>query len=348
MLVSVIVPARNAAETLGASLDALKASTWQDFELIVVNDASADNTAEIARGHGAQVVQMQTRVGPATARNRGADIARGEILLFVDADVCVHDDALERIAAHFGFHGTRVFARSTVDLESAGDGAPARVDAVFGSYDDSPPAEGFFSRYKNLSHHFVHQSGTLQASTFWAGCGAVRKEVFVKVSGFDESYREPSIEDIELGYRLSDAGHRILLDPRVQATHLKRWTLGSMVATDILRRAIPWLRLLRERRTLSATLNIDRTQRACVLILYTALLCVLLAFAFPAKVETFLGAAVLAVLVVLGLNRRFYTFLGRNQGISLALRAAPVHLVYFLYCGAAALWVQVCTSSRRR
>ena len=77
----------------------------------------------------------------------------------------------------------------------------------------APRLQGVVSQYRNLLHHFVHQHGNSEASTFWAGCGAIRRSVFEEMGGFDEQrFPTPSIEDIELGYRLRQAGHRILLD----------------------------------------------------------------------------------------------------------------------------------------
>ena len=105
--------------------------------------------------------------------------------------------------------------------------------ALFGSYDDSPEAEGVVSVFRNLLHHHVHQSAAGPATTFWGGIGAVRRDAFERVGGFDqERFAEPSVEDIELGMRLTAAGAHILLDPDVQGKHLKRWTLPQMIHTD--------------------------------------------------------------------------------------------------------------------
>ena len=94
--------------------------------------------------------------------------------------------------------------------------------AVFGSYDDAPAAAGLVARYKNLYHHYVHQRSGASAQSFWAGCGAVRRSAFLAVGGFDEErYPRPSIEDIELGYRLTDAGYRIRFRPDLMVKHLK-------------------------------------------------------------------------------------------------------------------------------
>ena len=118
------------------------------------------------------------------------------------------------------------------------------------------------SQYRNLLHHFVHQNGNREASTFWAGCGAIRRSVFEKIGGFDEKrFRRPSIEDIELGYRLRQSGYRILLDKRLQGTHLKGWNLYSLIRTDISCRAMPWSRLILETKKLPDDLNLKLGQR---------------------------------------------------------------------------------------
>ena len=138
--------------------------------------------AATAAAIGATVLVLDERGGPARARNRGARAAGRAILLFVDADVEVPVDLAARVAGFFTAH--------------------PEVAAMFGSYDAEPAAPGLVSQFRNLLHHFVHQTARETASTFWAGCGAVRREAFERVGGFDESWTEPSIEDIELGSRL--------------------------------------------------------------------------------------------------------------------------------------------------
>ena len=101
--------------------------------------------------------------------------------------------------------------------------------AVIGSYDDAPADPRFLSQYRNLLHHYVHQTGHEDASTFWCGCGAIRRAVFLDTGGFNGGFGDPSIEDIEFGYRLRRAGRRIRLAKDVQVTHLKRWTAPSLL-----------------------------------------------------------------------------------------------------------------------
>src|SRR5581483_8555183 len=143
-----------------------------------------------------ELIVVLEGAGPADARNRGAARATGDVLVFVDADVVVHGDAFARIRRAFE--------------------DPSLV-ALFGSYDDRPAAPGTVSVFRNLLHHHVHQSGAGPATTFWAGLGAVRRDAFEAVGGFDaERYLVPSVEDIDLGTRLVAAGRRIELDPSVQ------------------------------------------------------------------------------------------------------------------------------------
>ncbi|HEU4594716.1 MAG TPA: glycosyltransferase family A protein, partial [Pyrinomonadaceae bacterium] len=224
---SVIVPVRDGGARLEQCLDALLASDFEPFELIVVDDGSTDGGASAAAccARGVEVVALARNSGPAAARNRGAERGRGSVLLFVDADVVVRPDTLARVAALFTER--------------------PEVAAVFGSYDDAPAARNFVSQYKNLQHHFVHQHASERAETFWAGCGAVRRAAFEAVGGFDERrYTKPSVEDIELGRRLRRAGFVIALDKGLQVKHLKRWTLPSLLRADIFDRALPWSRLI--------------------------------------------------------------------------------------------------------
>ena len=133
------------------------------------------------------------------------------------------------------------------------------------------------SQYRNLLHHYVHQRGQIEASTFWGACGAIRRSVFEEVGGFDEERYPRCIEDIELGYRLRRAGHRIVLDKNLQGTHLKKWTLWSVIRTDVCCRAMPWTRLILETRSAPDDLNLRDGQRVSVGLVGLACLALLLA-----------------------------------------------------------------------
>lgn len=327
MLLSVVIPARDAAATLPACFDAL-AGLPAPHELILVDDGSRDATGRVAEEAGARVVRHPVPRGPAAARNTGAGAASGDLLLFLDADVRVHADTIERIVERFE--------------------RDAELAALFGSYDDSPPERAFVSRFKNLFHHFVHQQADGPACTFWGACGAVRRRVFEGVGGFNEDYRRPSIEDIELGHRLHAAGYKIHLDKDIQVTHLKRWTLRSVISTDIAQRAVPWGRLLLREGHLPASLNLTWSHRLSVAVAWVGCLATALAPVLLPR-GTAIGAVVgtwgFVALSLILLNSGLYRFFARREGTLFALRALPLHVLYCLYSGAALVWAALTRSS---
>jgi len=320
--ISVILPAYNGSKVLPLSLEALAKSDLPRscWELIVVDDASSDNTAVFAARYADSVVRLPGKPhGPAYARNRGFEAARGAVVVFVDADVCVHPDTLSRFAWRFA--------------------EDPSLGAVFGSYDDTPPAAGFISQYRNLMHHYVHHQNPGPAETFWAGCGAVRSSVFVECGMYDEwHYVRPQIEDIELGHRIRDHGHSILLCPEIQGTHLKRWTLRNVITTDLHDRGVPWMRLLVEQgdANKAAVLNLRLTEK-----INTGLIWVAVAFTLAALVLRdfrWLLGTLGAVLPVIYTSRTLYGFFARCRGTWFAVRVVPVHLLYYFLNGISALW----------
>jgi GT2 family glycosyltransferase len=280
-------------------------------EVIVVADGDTDGSSRLAKEFGARVLRFPARGGPARARNAGARAARGDILFFVDADVAVHPDTIDQVVA--------VFRREP------------HLAAVFGSYDDAPAEAGFLSQYKNLLHHYVHQTASADASTFWGACGAIRRDLFLTLGGFDERYREPCIEDIELGYRLKQSGHKIKLCKGLQVKHLKRWTAASLLKADFLRRALPWTELILRDGQLNNDLNTDNASRISVMSVYGLLGASLGAVWWSG----FLIAACVLGLVLLVLNAHVYRFFWRKRGPWFAAQTIPWHWFYYFYSGLA-------------
>ena len=246
--ISIVIPVYNSAQTLRQCLEHLRRSTITDFECIVVDDGSTDESPEVAREFGAMVLQTGKRSGPAFARNLGASKAEGKILFFLDADVCVYPNTVDRMLDNFN--------------------RDPELTAVIGSYDDQPESQDFLSLYRNLMHCYVHHQGQRTASTFWSGCGAILKSAFHEYSGFDVSYNRPAIEDIELGYRLARDKKKLLLDTTIQVKHLKRWSFFSLVKTDIFDRGIPWTELILRDRFIPNDLNVQLSQRVSVALVF--------------------------------------------------------------------------------
>ncbi len=316
LAISVVMPAFRAEHLLPRVLAPLidMQRRGEISEVIVVDDQSPDGTAAVARALGARVLVTPKNGGPGVARNLAAEHAAGDILWFVDSDVIAWPDGAERVRAAFADPG---------------------VGAVFGSYDDAPDGTPWFSRYKNLMHRFYHQTAKRDAHTFWAGCGAVRADVFRAVSGFDvETYRVPSIEDIELGYRIRRAGSRIVVDPGLLGKHLKVWTPRNAVFTDIFRRALPWSRLMISREGVGDDLNTSKAERLKAVMAGLLILSVL-ALPFAPR---FWPAPILLAVAALALNWSLFLFMRRAGGLFFALGALGWHQFYYVYSAGAFAW----------
>jgi hypothetical protein len=258
---------------------------------------------ETARPDELLVADEPAGATPALARNLAADRATGDVLVFVDADVLVHPGALDRIRERL---------------------RDPSLDAVFGSYDDSPEAPGPVSGFRNLLHHHVHHAGAGRAESFWTGLGAVRRAVFDAAGRLDPQRRW--LEDVELGARLIQAGARIELDPSIQGTHLKRYTLASMLHVDTVERAIPWVDLMLAGRAPRSALNAGARHRAAALLALGTTV-------FAARRRPL--PAVVSLAAFAALNADLYATIARRRGRLEAAAAVPLHVLHHVSATAA-------------
>jgi glycosyltransferase involved in cell wall biosynthesis len=323
LTLSVVIPVWNGRAHLAKCLEALEASVRKPDEIVVVDDGSDDDSAAVARSHECKIVGVADGpLGPATARNRGVSASSGEIIAFIDCDVAVHPETLGLMEQQFL--------------------ANADLCGLLGSYDDRPTEAGLISGYRNLLHHHVHQRSQREASTFWAGCGAIRREAFEAAEGFDETYRWASIEDIELGLRLRGAGRRLLLCPEIQATHRKRWSFWQVIHTDVFRRAIPWTKLLLNQGSLPNDLNLRMENRVSAVAAWALLLLLI----FGTDKPPLLATAVIPIALLLGCNWALYRLFHRRRGLLFSVGATGLHWLHYLYT-AATFFLVVLESSLR-
>ncbi len=311
--ISVVMPVYNGEQYIVKSLPPLIQLLEQGkiSELIVVDDSSTDNSRQIAESMGARIIETGGRLGPGGGRNIAAKQAVGDILWFIDADVIVHEDAVDYISREF---------------------ADTRLGALFGSYDDSPPAQNFLSQYKNMVHHFYHSDGRREASTFWSGCGAVNKEVFLKLGGFDiEMFKRPSIEDIELGYRIVASGKKIVVEPEMKSTHLKVWRLFNLLHTEIFCRAIPWSRLMLRQSGLIDELNVTKGERVRAIL--AGLQVIVIILAVLGVIPLWVVGVVIAI--ALYANAKFIRFFYKRKSLMFTIGAYLYHQLYYIYSAAA-------------
>ncbi len=307
-----MIPVYNGGKVFEACLTSVAAAIRPGDEIIVVADGESDGSWRIAPHFGATVIPLEQNGGPARARNIGAKSAKGDIIFFVDADCTIRPNALSII-------------------ESVFTNEPD-VAALIGSYDDTPYHTTFVSQYKNLLHHYVHQHGSTEASTFWGACGAIRREVFLAVGGFTETYTRASIEDIELGYRLTSAHYRIRLIKELQITHMKRWEAIGLIKTEVLLRGEPWTKLLWKqmwhRGKVAADLNLDARHRYSLLTSATIIAVTIAGLWYP--------LALLGLLPLFGcflyLNSSVLRFFYTKRGLRFMFGAALWRFIYDLYC----------------
>ena len=248
---SVVVPVRNGGRDFERCLRRLRDSLLTDFELIVVDDGSTDDSAAWPPEAGATVVRDPDAAGPGGRAEPGAPGRHGPLDL-LPRRRCRRPSP-KRWDGHWpGSRPTRASrpssARTTTSPAAPGSSASTATCSII----SSTSRDDF-------------DDGIRPAHTFWTGCGIIRRDVFLEFGGFDPRlYPRPAIEDIELGYRLTRAGHRIVLARDVLATHMKRWTLAEMVRTDIFRRGVPWMLLIKRTGTIETDLNVKADQKACV------------------------------------------------------------------------------------
>lgn len=317
-LVSIIVPVHNGALVLPRSLAAILVNELERdcWELIVVDDASADDSALVAGRFADTVVKLARRPrGPAYARNRGCELARGDIIVSVDADVCVHPDAIVRMAR-----------RLTSDRT---------LGAVIGAYDTSDLHAGIVTDFRNLRHSHLQRRAAGDVDHFWPACGAVRREVLEQVGHFDEwHYWRPQAEGPELGQRIRRKGYRIVLDPEIQGMHLKEWTLRSSIATDAVNHVVPRMRLLFQGGNIVRARAPSLSTREKVNAALTCMAALLLAAYWAKPGPIIEGLALLAGIGVAVGIAPLVVFLSRARSPVFALACLPLQLLQYLIAGA--------------
>jgi cellulose synthase/poly-beta-1,6-N-acetylglucosamine synthase-like glycosyltransferase len=309
--VSVIVPVHRIDKAFNECINSVIKTLRDIDELIIIADGIDVNSINFLAKWNIKILSTGKISGPAVARNSGAQIAKGDLLFFVDSDVTIQPDAILKVASIFNN-----------DKE---------VKALIGSYDDEPADRNFISQYKNLFHHYIHQTSSENASTFWGACGVIRKDVFIALNGYDESYSQPSIEDIELGYRIINAGYKILLHKNLQIKHFKRWSFISLIKTDFFNRALPWTKLMFRHNRFLNDLNLKSSSRISVFIIFIFLL-FLAGSIWRSEFFIFAGISSLLLLII---NLPVYRFFHKKRGLLFALKVIPLHWLYFIYSGLA-------------
>lgn len=197
---SVVVPAYQAAGRIGECVRALAAQTVprERYEIIVVDDGSSDDTAAVARAAGADRVLVRPHAGPAAARNAGVEAARGEIVLFTDADCEPAGDWIERMAE----------ALDAPDIMGAKGTYRTRQKELVARFVQLEYEDKYDKMRRQPYIDFVDTYSAIY-----------RRQVFERSGGFDPAFPQASGEDIEFSYRLARQGYKMVFAPHAVVLH---------------------------------------------------------------------------------------------------------------------------------
>jgi len=311
---SVIIPNHNGEDNLAEVLDAVFGAGESSLEVIVVDDASTDNSRRIAADYPVRWIPHRTCRGAAAARNTGASAAAGRILVFVDNDIVIPADTFRKLKAHYRDN---------------------RVEGVIGLLRPLTRYGNLCSQYKNFYMHYTYLKLPDEVTVFYTSIASIRRETFQDVGGFDPLYRSATIEDMEFGIRATAAGYKIIIDRSLQVDHIRHYTLASLLKTDF-RRATGLAKMaLRDRLSRKKKAGYATTSPSFLSGIVLSVISVILAaagliFSSPVLLLSALPAFILVAVV----NMRFIAALGRLTVPGYSLSAAILIFLDMLAFGA--------------
>jgi glycosyltransferase involved in cell wall biosynthesis len=314
LYISVIIPVGDGIGTLGQCLASLKQSNFPGFEVIVVDDCSKEDCSEVVRSYGFKAIRLNEPSGSWYARNKGAKLAMGDILVFIDCDMVIQPDALHRIHNHFS------------------ENHYAAISGICGSQTNT---NRLTTRYKNLWMYYSYTNSPENFDWFISGIGAVKGEVFFGLKGFDTTFHiKTGGGDLEFGRRLKESGQKIFLDKKLQGKHLKPYTLWGLLRNDY-NRSKGWFQLVVGKKMVwhvIKKLRIANIYPAFIISVFTSLFFLFSLFLSP-LFKIFLILTVFSALAYLIINYPLFRFLRREGGFGFLLKAIPLSLLDHLVSG---------------
>ncbi|MCK5580442.1 MAG: glycosyltransferase family 2 protein [Candidatus Omnitrophica bacterium] len=190
--------------------DSIVHNGFEKYEIIFVDDFSGDQSVEIARQYKSLIIHNKENKGPAYCRNKGAQIAKGEVLLFCDSDITIDKGSLSKINQHF---------------------VQDKIDAMIGCPTYPPLHDNWVGNYRTIEIRSCLRTGNLKEESLrlWSSTlGAIRKDLFLDLGGFNEEYKGPDIEDFELYLRFPKEA-KVIVDEDVMYHHLYKSHLDVIV-----------------------------------------------------------------------------------------------------------------------
>jgi glycosyltransferase involved in cell wall biosynthesis len=312
--ISVIIPVRNGNRTLRFCLESLTKSELPPSEVIVVDDCSREDCSDLVRSYGFKFIRVDQPREADYARNRGAEMAKGDILVFTDCDMVIQPDALGRIRKRL---------------------SNSQYAAVSGVCTPENDQENLAAQYKNLWLYFSYASSPKDFDFWISSIGAVRRDVFRSLNGFRTGFQSKyGGGDLDFGRRLKGAGWKIRLDTKIQGRHLKHYSLWSLLKNDY-SRGKGWFKFAFQERILPYVIRKLRIAN-----IYPGfILSVVISFAFFLSLALapfhgiFVFLAVILASAYLLVNYPLLRFFRRRAGAVFALKAVPLVLADHLAAG---------------
>lgn len=319
---SVVVPAYNAEDSIEECLKAIRQSIYKDYELIIVDCGSKDATLSIAKKYADKVIELHKGPGRSQARTAGIRASRGDIIVNIDSDIVIRQDALTKIDNWFSKH--------------------QETDALTGLLSKEHPNTNFFSQYKNLYMHYIFRRLPEKITFLYGSIHALRREASRL---YDSDVKVA--DDTALGQRLISQGKRIAFLKGLEVVHFKRHNLFSFIKNDfqipfdwakIFLKYKGWKQLGRYK---TGYAHSPKEQLASV-VLAPLILLLGLAILFG---YSLIPLIIFLILMWLLLNLRFLIYLAKERGLSFGLLAIFVTfldniiMAIGILCGFAAFFI---------
>ncbi len=314
MDISVIIPTRDRIDSLRLCLASIKQSNFSGFEVIVVDDGSKQNCSNVAKEFGYSAIRLNEPCGAWYARNKGAELAEGDILVFIDDDMVVQPNTLQRIQYLFSQNHY------------------AAISGVCGLKSDS---RYLVTRYKNLWMFYSYIRSPRDFEWFICGMGAVKRDVFFELQGFDDRFfTRKGGGDLEFGRRLKEAGKQILLDTELQVEHLQRYTFYGLLRNDF-KRSRGWFQLAVQKKMISSVIHKLRIANIYPAFIISIPVSFILLFSliFSLFYEISLIIALFSAWTYLIINCSQFRFFQKEEGTVFLLKTIPLSWVDHLISG---------------
>lgn len=295
-MISIVIPTYNSSRFMPGLLASIFKQAVDNMEVIIVDDCSKDDTVEIAKGYPVTVIEMEKNGGPAKARNRGVNEAKGDIIFFLDSDVIVLDGTVREVKDYF-------------------ENNPS-ANCVIGVCATEPLNKGFVPTYMAM-FEYIHLVSVRdgKVSVFAPRCGAIKKELFLRVGGYDESYKGADVEDFELARRISREDS-IFLDPKILVRHQFVNNFSEAVR-NYFKRAVMWIHLFLKDRQFDNAGPTAPSNGIAAVCSFLSFITLFLIPAVPATKYVFLTL----VIIFLISNLKWWNFMRKEAGLLFSVRA---------------------------